>query len=66
MPLTFLDPSEDHEFQDGETIYDVDGNSYTVKNHRAVLSRENSTVSYFLGRTMKLCFSRTNPKATRS
>jgi hypothetical protein len=47
---------------EGESIYDVDGNAYTVRNHKAVLNVENTSVSYFLDRTMRQQFSRTNPK----
>lgn len=51
-----------HNFKDGETVYDVDGNAYQVSNGRAVLNVEGSRVSYFLGRTMAANFSRTNPR----
>lgn len=62
MALVELDRSEDRNFAEGETIYDVDGNAYTVRNNKAVLNVENTTVSYFLGRTMRECFSRKNPR----
>lgn len=50
-------------FGEGETIYDVDGNAYVVKNCRAVMTVAGSSVSYFLGRTMSGLFSRDNPRA---
>lgn len=46
-------------FSEGETIYDVDGNAYEVRGGRAVLTKGNTSISYFLGRSMSLCFSRT-------
>lgn len=61
--LKTVDPTEDRNFAEGETIYDVDGNAFTVKGGKAVLERGNGRVSYFLGRTMRLCFSRRNPRA---
>ena len=63
MAFQFIDETEDRDFRQGETIYDVDGNAYKVDCHRAVLQRGNCRVSYFLGRSMKLCFSRNNPRA---
>ena len=63
MALQNVNMDEDRNFAEGETFYDVDGNAYTVECNRAVLQRANGRVSYFLGRSMKLCFSRNNPKA---
>lgn len=54
-----------HDFKSGETIYDADGNAYTVENGRAVLQVENTRVAYFLGRSMAACFSRENPHAAK-
>ena len=62
MALQVVDETEDRNFQSGETIYDVDGNAYTVEGHHAVLRDGNTSIRYFLGRQMKLCFSRTNPR----
>lgn len=62
MAFIELDRTEDRNFREGETIYDVDGNAYAVQNNKAVLSRPNTTVSYFLGRQMRECFSRKNPR----
>lgn len=55
-------------FQNGETIYDVDGNAYTVRDGSAHLKVEGSAVSYpyVLDDRMAACFSRTNPKAKAS
>lgn len=50
-------------FNEGETIYDLDGNAYTVRDNSAVLNVENTRVSYFLDPGMAPCFSRSNPKA---
>lgn len=64
--LKMVDETEDRDFAEGETVYDVDGNAYTVMNNRAVLQVDsNVTRSYYLGPangTMRRCFSRTNPK----
>jgi hypothetical protein len=47
-----------HDFQPGETIYDVDGNAYIVVNNRATLVNGNYRISYYLGRSMAAAFSR--------
>jgi hypothetical protein len=47
-----------HDFQPGETIYDVDGNAYVVVNNRATLTRGNYRISYYLGRSMAGVFTR--------
>lgn len=57
--LKYVDTTEDRDFQEGETIYDVDDNAYIVKNNLAILKvNPNEERGYYLGPTMKLCFSR--------
>lgn len=63
--LRQIDPNEDRNFRNGETIYDVDGNAYTVENGKAVLRRGNCSTSYFLGREMRKCFTREVPPRIR-
>lgn len=75
MALQPLNRDEDRNFADGETVFDVDGNAYTVRGDRAELNA-NDAIGYWLtwriaeGHTdtpgqvsMRDCFSRNNPKA---
>jgi hypothetical protein len=63
MPLTTLDTTEDRNFAEGETVFDVDGNSYTVRKGHAELNL-NDGILYKLSGDMRNCFSRKNPKAS--
>ena len=68
MALTPLDPNEDRKFRNGETVYDVDGNAYTVHGaftdmNQFVTLNVNNSIEYALELPdMRDCFSRKNPK----
>jgi hypothetical protein len=69
MTLKQLDLTEDRNFINGETVYDVDGNAYTVvarfgTSMVAVLNRCSKVVYDLMSKDMILCFSRTNPRAS--
>ena len=62
MALRTLDPTEDRNFAEGETIFDTDGNVFTVRDGRAVLNGSERGVNYNLAsKEMRNCFSRANP-----
>jgi hypothetical protein len=68
MTLRILDPNEDRNFAEGETIYDTDGNAFTVRDGHAVLNKHETAinrVTYSLAsQEMRNCFSRTDPRAS--
>lgn len=63
--LRQLNTTEDRNFAEGETVFDVDGNSYTVRRDRAELNI-NDSISYGLNEgNVRNCFSRTRPVTLR-
>lgn len=64
MALQTLDPTEDRNFRDGETIWDVDGNAYTVRGPCAVLNLNDNIVNNLNEPGMRECFTRIPPGVT--
>lgn len=60
--LQCLDTTEDRNFSEGETVFDVDGNAYVVHRGYAEL-KANRQLLHKLAAEMRNCFSRKNPKA---
>lgn len=67
MPLTIIDTTEDRDFVDGETIYDVDGNAYVYRaSINSAVLRRSDRISYSLAtQDERNCFTRTVPPVIR-